>query len=95
MTAILNFGSRPTSDNVNARQCHIRIGQSDNMGVSWNRGSISHRSKVITTSGSVVAILNSGNRPTSVNVGSARDVSGMASNVQVAVGIMSPAHCVQ
>ncbi len=40
-------------------------------------------------------ILISGNQPTSGNVGSARDVSGMVANVVVAVGIVSPAHCVQ
>ena len=40
-------------------------------------------------------ILISGNQPTSDNVGSARDVSGMVANVVVAVGIVSPAHCVQ
>jgi len=39
--------------------------------------------------------LNFGNQPTSGNVGSARDVSGMVANVEVAVGIVSAAHCVQ
>ncbi len=37
----------------------------------------------------------SGNQPTSDNVGSAKDVSGMVANVGVAVGIVSPAHSVQ
>ena len=35
------------------------------------------------------------NRQTLGNVGSVRDVSGIVSNVGVAVGIVSPAHCVQ
>ena len=43
----------------------------------------------------MVAILNSGNQPTSGNVGSVRDVSSMVANVGVAVGIVSPAHCGQ
>ncbi len=41
------------------------------------------------------AILNSGNQSTSGNVGSVRDESGIVANVGVAVGIVSPAHCVQ
>ena len=44
--------------------------------------------------GIAVAIFNVGNQSTSGNVGSARDVSGMVANVGVAVGIVSPAHCV-
>ncbi len=47
---------------------------------------------MISTSG-FAAILNSGNQPTSGNVGSVRNVSGMVANVGVAVGIVSPAHC--
>ncbi len=54
----------------------------------------------MSTSGLAVAILNFGNvilisanQPTSDNVRSARDVSGMVANVGVAVGIVSPAHC--
>ena len=39
--------------------------------------------------------MNSGNQPTSGNVGSVRDVSSMVANVGVAVGIVSPAHCDQ
>ncbi len=42
-----------------------------------------------------VAILNVGDKPTSRNVGSTRDVSGVVANVGVAVGIVSPADCVQ
>ena len=44
-----------------------------------------HRSKVISTSGLVVAILNSGNQPTSGNVGSVREVSSTVANVEVPV----------
>jgi hypothetical protein len=45
----------------------------------------------------VVAILNFGKHPTSDNVRSVWDVptAGMVTNVGIAVGIMSPAHCVQ
>ena len=43
----------------------------------------------------MAAILNSGNQPTSGNVGCALDVSSMVVNVGVAVGIVSPAHCGQ
>jgi len=41
------------------------------------------------------AILISGYQPTSGNVGSARDVSSVVVNVGIAVGIVSPAQCVQ
>jgi len=58
--------------------------------------------KLFSTSGLAVASLkignaslNFGNQPTSGNVGSARNLSGMVANVDVAVGIVSPAHCVQ
>ncbi len=53
-----------------------------------------HRSNVISTSGLLVIILNSGNQPTSGNVGSVRDVSSMVANVEVSVGIVLPARCV-
>ncbi len=43
----------------------------------------------------MAAILNFGKHSTSGNVGSIRDVSGMVSNIGVAVGIVSPPHCVQ
>ena len=47
---------------------------------------------MISTSGLVAAILNSGNQPTSGNVGSVRNVSSIVANVGygVAVGIVSP-----
>ncbi len=51
--------------------------------------------KFISTSGLAVTILNYGNQPTSGNVRSGRDVSGRVANVGVAIGIVSPAHCVQ
>ncbi len=41
----------------------------------------------------MAAILNSGNKPTSGNVGDDWDVFSMVVNVEVAVGIVSPAHC--
>ncbi len=41
----------------------------------------------------MAAILNSGNQPTSSNVGDAWDVFSMVVNVGIAVGIVSPAHC--
>ncbi len=41
----------------------------------------------------MAAILNSGNQPTSGNVGAAWGVFSMVVNVGVAVGIVSPAHC--
>ena len=43
----------------------------------------------------MVAILNSGDQPTSGNVGSVSDVSSMVANAGVVVGIVSPAHCDQ
>ncbi len=43
----------------------------------------------------VAAILNSGNKSTSGNVGSVTDVSGLVANVGVAVRIGSRAHFVQ
>jgi len=45
----------------------------------------------------VVAILklNSSNQPTSGNVASVRDVSGMVGDVGAAVEIVSPAYCAQ
>ncbi len=65
----------------------------ENMGVEV--GIATPSLTVIYNSGLVVAILNSGNQPTSGNVGSVRDVSSMVANVEVAVGIVSPAHYVQ
>ena len=62
----------------------------ENMGVEVGIAEHLHRSKVISTSGLVVAILNSGNQPTSGNVGSVRDVSSMAENTEVDVGIEAP-----
>jgi hypothetical protein len=67
----------------------------ENMGVEVGIAASSHTVEVISTSGLVAAILNSGNQPTSGNVGSVRDVFGMVENVGVTVGIVSPAHCVQ
>ena len=43
----------------------------------------------------MVAILNSGNLPTSVSISSVTDVCGMVENVGVAVGIESQAQSVQ
>ena len=75
MAANLNFGCRPKSDSVD--RVISESGMARNMGdVSWNRGAISHRSKVISTFILVVAILYSGNQSTSGNVGSVRAVSG-------------------
>jgi len=53
----------------------------------------SHRSKIIFTSGLVAAILNSSIQPTSGNVRSVINVSGIIEAVGVAVGIVSLAHC--
>ena len=50
---------------------------------------------MISSSGLVAAILNSGNQPTSGNTGSVRNVSSMVANVRLAIGIVSPAHCIQ
>ena len=66
----------------------------ENMGVKVVIAGHLHRSKVISTSGLLVAILNSGNQPTSGNVESVRDVSSMVAKVEVAVGIVSPARCI-
>ena len=63
MAAIMNFGSRPTSDNVD--RVISESGMVENIGgTSWNRDVIARRKKVIFTSGLVVAILNSGNQST-------------------------------
>ncbi len=78
-----------------SRQSHIHVGHGQKYGgTSWNRGAINHRLKVISTSGLAVVILNSDIQPTSGNVGSDRDVSGMVANVGVAVGMVLPADCV-
>ena len=57
----------------------------ENMGVEVGIAEHLHRSKVTSTSGLLVAILNSSNQPTSGNVGSVRDVSSTVANVEVAV----------
>ncbi len=50
---------------------------------------------MICISGLIAAILNSGNQPTSGNVGSVMDETGMVANVGVAVGSGSQAQSVQ
>jgi len=89
----LNFGSRRTD-----------VGQCRQSSRAWpkNMGGevgIAEQSapfkKFTLTSGLLVAILDSGNQPTSDNVGSVRDVSSTVANVEVAVGIVSPARSVQ
>ena len=57
----------------------------ENMGVEVGIGEHMHRSKVTSTSGLLVTILNSGNQPKSGNVGSVRDVSSTVAIVEVAV----------
>ena len=57
----------------------------ENMDVEVGIAEHLHRSKVTSTSGLLVAILNSGYQPTSGNVGSVRDVSSTVANVEVAV----------
>jgi len=63
---ILIFSSWPKSDNV--RKCPsmskylIHVGKAENKGTSLNRGAISHRSKVISASGLMAAILDFGSR---------------------------------
>ena len=59
----------------------------ENMGVEVGIAEHLHRSKVTSTSGLglLVAILNSGNQPTSGNVGSVKDVSSTVAIVEVAV----------
>ncbi len=87
---------RWSADIGQTRQSHTHVGHGQKyVGRIWNRGAIYHRLKVISTSGLMVAILNSVDQPTSGNVGSARDVSGTVANVGVAVGIVSPADCIQ
>ncbi len=68
----------------------------ENVGVKVEIAStvISNRSKVISTSGLVAAILNSGNQPMLGNTVSVRNVSSMVANVWVAVCIVLPAHCI-
>jgi len=58
MAALLNVGSRPTSDNVNRVISESGMVENEGVGRSWNRGAISHRLKVISTSGLVAAISN-------------------------------------
>ena len=87
--AILNFGNQPKSGNFGRRQTSDQVDR-----IIFKAGmvkNISHRSKAISTSGFVAAILNVGNQPKSGNIGSVRDVSGMVTNVGVAVEIASPA----
>ncbi len=91
-----NLEFRWSADVGQSRQSHIHVGRGRKYrGRSWNRVAIHHRCKVISTSGLAVAVLNVGNQPTSGNVGSARDVSGMVAKVGVAVGIVPPANSVQ
>ena len=56
---------------------------------------ICHQSKVISTSGFMVAILNFGSRTTSGNVRSDIVKSGMVNNVEIAFGIATPSLAVQ
>ncbi len=58
MTAILNSGTRPTTDNVD--RVISESGMSENMGVEVEIAAISHRSKLIFIYSLVVAFLNSG-----------------------------------
>ncbi len=64
VAAIFIVGSWPTSGNVGqCRQYHIQVGHGRKYDDrSWNRGAISHRSKVISTSGLMAAILDFGSR---------------------------------
>ena len=93
MTAILNIGSRPTSDKNDSVMFKSGMVKEMEVNLEIVASSLSVHSKVISTSGLVTAILNPGSQPTSVNDGSVRNVSSMVANVWVAVGIVSPAHC--
>ena len=56
--AILNFGSRPSSSGQ-CPQCQVKVERGRKYGGSlWNRVAIYYRSKVISSSGLVAAILN-------------------------------------
>ena len=65
LAAILNFGSLPSSTNVDQRRLtsdsvlavKSKSGVVENQGL-WNRVAICYRSKVISSSGLVAAILN-------------------------------------
>ena len=69
-------------------------GMAENMRVEFGIA-ICHQSKVISTSGFMVAILNFGNRTTSGNVRGDTVKSGMVDNVGIAVGIAAPSLAVR
>jgi len=88
MAAILNFGSGPTSDK--SRQRDIQVGHGRKYrGRTWNHGFITVRSKVISTSGLVAAILNFGSRTTSDKVDFVISKSGMVENMGIKAEIVS------
>ncbi len=64
--------------------------KAENRGRSWNRGAISRRSKVISTSGLVAAIFNFGSGTLSGKVRSDIFMSGMVDNMGIAIGIATP-----
>jgi hypothetical protein len=55
----MNSGNHPTSGNVNSIVHKSDMAENTRV-EAWNRGAISHRSKVISTSGLMAAISNFG-----------------------------------
>ena len=77
-------------------QCHIWVGHGRKcVGSHWNRFASSSRSRVFPLPVFVAAILSSGCRPMSGNVGSVISASSMVENVGVAAETASPALSVQ
>jgi len=100
VAAILIFGSRSTFGNVGRRRAVSAVAYPSQArpkiwGRSWNRGAICHRSKDISTSGLMTAILNFGSRTTSDNVRGDIVKSSMVDNVGIAVGITALSLAVQ
>ncbi len=93
-------GSWLTSGNVGQCRTMSKISYSSRArpkigGRSWNRGAISRRSKVISTSDLMAAILNFRSGTMSGNVRSDIFKSGMVENVGIAVVIATPSFAVQ
>ena len=67
----------------------MQVGSGRKCGVClWNRVAITFRSNVVSTSGVESAILNSGGRPMSGDVGSGRGRSDVVENMAAVVGIL-------
>ena len=87
MAAILNFGSRKTSDNVGGDI--VKSGMVNNVGVAVGIAAPSLAvQKLFPLPVSLSAILNFGNLPSSTNVGKCRQTSGSVLSVKSRSGVV-------